>query len=483
MEGKKGSETDDYFILFRDATVPDSTPEIYKKRSKEEDLFLGDKAEYVWAYVGKLKDRQARFVQGSLDKPFEEEFKKKIGSSNVGIPSQYAFEIAVRNPLDRTRKDLIKASPNLGFLSRMHHFLLHFWYYPESDEESLQIKQVLESQIEKGGRGIYWHMHTFNVPKTHRSFVQLLSSDTLINGLKRANYWRETGAPRRAAAIWVIETTLAPVKLTFPGFTMRLPFMTPPPLPMSPLSNARAAFESVVLNDKDYIPALTECQLEVFERGVTVANNIRTTDHCGYLNIKNKYEVFRTNGTLEPQAQPQYPTAVINEIKELKDQINKFLPAVSAAKNPDPVPKKEAAKTKSANDAKAAKQPAKDEKPGEKPPKTRNSGEEFEGRKMAAVKYAIDNPGITIKLIESKYDLSERTLSREPYAQMIKKGRKFTINQREAISKENEIEFRAENKRGGTKRKRGKPLTKVERESKELDKLADDFLRQAENAQ
>jgi len=348
MEEKKGSETDDYFILFRDATVPDPTPEIYKKRSKEEDLFLGDKAEYVWGYVGKLKDRQARFVQRSLDKPFEEEFKKKIESSSAGIPSKYAFEIAVRNPLDRTRKNLIEVSPNLAFLSRMHHFLLHFWYYPESDEEGLQIQQILSSQPEKGGRGIYSHRHELTVPKTHRSFVQLLSFDALINGLKRVNYWRETGAPRRAAAIWIIETSLASVKLTSPGFTRRPPFAQIPNLLNIP-SNARAAFESVVLNDKKYIPALTEYQLEVFERGVTVANNIRTTDHCGYRNIENKYEVFRTNGTLEPPAQPQYPTAVINEIKELKDQINKFLPVVSAA-TPDPVPQKDAAETKSVND-------------------------------------------------------------------------------------------------------------------------------------
>jgi len=111
MEGKKRSETDDYFILFRDATVPDPTPEVYKQRSKEEDLFLADKASYVWGYVGKLKDWQARKVQRSLDTPLEEEFQKKIGSSIAGIPSQYAFEIAVRNPLDRTRKYLIKASP------------------------------------------------------------------------------------------------------------------------------------------------------------------------------------------------------------------------------------------------------------------------------------------------------------------------------------------------------------------------------------
>jgi hypothetical protein len=355
MKGKKGSDVDDYYILFRDTNAPDPTPAVYKERSKEEDLFLADKASYVWGYVGKLKDFQARFVQRSLDKPFEEGFKEKIGLSNAGIPSKYAFEIAVRNPFDRTRKELIKASPELAFISSMHHYLLHFWYYPESDEESLQIKQILESQVEKGGRGIYWHMHTLTVPKTHRSFVQLLSFDALINGLKRLDYWRNTGAPRRAAAIWVIETTLEPVKLTRPGFTRSRPVMTVPHLFNTP-SDARAAFESVVLNDKKYIPALTEHQLEVLERGVTVANNIRTTFHCGYLNIENKYEVFRTNGTLEPKAQLQEPMMekIDNKIDKLQDRLDKLdkiLPVVSAD-NPNSVPKNDTAETKSAAEGK-----------------------------------------------------------------------------------------------------------------------------------
>ena len=368
MEEKKGSEADDYFILFRDTNAPDPTPEVYKKRSREEDLFLADKAEYVWGYVGKLKEYQASFVQRSLDKPLEEEFKKKTGESNAGIPSKYAFEIAVRNPLDRIRKDLMKASPNLAFLSRMHHFLLHFWYYPDSDEESLQIQQILSSQPEQAGRGIYSHMHELVVPKTHRSFVQLLSVDTLVRGLKRVNYWKETGAPRRAAAIWVIETSLAPVKLTFPGFTMRLPFMTPPPLPNSPLSNARAAFESVILKDKKYIPALTEYQREILERGVTVANNIRTTYHCEYWNIENKYEAFRTNGTLEQTAQRQDSTmGMINEINklhnrfdqidELRDRLDKIL-SVDNTDNPipatpkaEPLPAKEEKTTRTHRNA------------------------------------------------------------------------------------------------------------------------------------
>jgi hypothetical protein len=121
------------------------------------------------------------------------------------------------------------------------------------------------------------------------------------------------------------------------------------------------------------------------------------------------------------------------------------------------------------------------EKPEEKTPPTRNSGEEFDGRKMAAVKYAIENLGITKDVIEIKYDLSPKTLSRKPYAQMIKNGREFTINQRETISKEDEIEFHQEKQLDDTKGKPRKPLTKDEVESKKLDKLADDFLRLAEN--
>jgi len=140
--------------------------------------------------------------------------------------------------------------------------------------------------------------------------------------------------------------------------------------------------------------------------------------------------------------------------------------------------------TKSANNAKATKKPATAKKPKKGTPPIKNRGKEYEGRKTAAVKYAIDNPGINKNIIEQKYDLSPRTLSRKSVKTMIENGRELAINAKKVLSKKEEIEFRVNNKTDDeyTKRKRkpAKPLTKEEFESKKLEKLATEFLKQVE---
>ena len=201
------------------------------------------------------------------------------------------------------------------------------------------------------------------------------------------------------------------------------------------------------------------------EQCVEIASIIRSLDSYGGENIENKNKTMMVS--------PKAAIAI--------DSLNPPLIQAANAANPDLVPQKDTRKAASANDPKVTKQPAMEEKPKEKTPPTRNSGEEFEGRKMAAVKYAIENPGIPKNYIESKYNLPQKTLSREPLKSLIKKGRETTIKPKKAVSEEEKIEFHQENKPADTKRKRRTPLTKEEIESKKLDKLADDFLQQAEN--
>ena len=60
---------------------------------------------------------------------------------------------------------------------------------------------------------------------------------------------------------------------------------------------------------------------------------------------------------------------------------------------------------------KASRQLVKDKPPDKK--------EELEGRRLAAVKYAIQNPETPLASIEKKFKLGQKTLSREPYKGMI----------------------------------------------------------------
>jgi len=51
------------------------------------------------------------------------------------------------------------------------------------------------------------------------------------------------------------------------------------------------------------------------------------------------------------------------------------------------------------------------------------------GKKMAAVKFAVDNPTVLIKLIEEQHELKKKSLSRPPYRDMIRRGRNLVRNQ------------------------------------------------------
>ena len=159
MERDK-NESKDYYVLFRDTEVPELTDSDYEERCTQEDLLLSDKATYVWGHIGALPNIQAKFVQRSLDKQLEDEFKEKVGLSNASAPCQFGYELAVYYPLASILKKLSKASPNLAFLFNVQRLpLQRFWYFPETDDESWQIRQILESQKEQAGSGIFWHLH------------------------------------------------------------------------------------------------------------------------------------------------------------------------------------------------------------------------------------------------------------------------------------------------------------------------------------
>jgi len=289
--GKK--ESKDYYVLFRDTEVPELTNSDYEKRCAQEDLLPADKATYVWGHIDVLPDYLARAVQTRLDKQLEEEFKEKVGLSNASVPCQFGYELAVYYPLASILKKLSKVSPNLAFLFNVQRLpLQRFWYFPESDDESWQIRQILESQKEQEGSGIFWHLHRIKTPQTHRSFAQVLSLDTIVDGLKRVDYLK-MDTTRRAAAVWLIETLLANEKLTRQGFTRDVPF-TMPPILSNPPSDTRVAFELAIADEK-YLPTLSNRQLEILERGVTIANNIMTSFRPAHKKIANKYEAMRLN--------------------------------------------------------------------------------------------------------------------------------------------------------------------------------------------
>ena len=334
-------ESKDYYILFRDTEVPELTDSDYEKRCAQEDLLPADKATYVWGHIDMLlPSLHAGMVQTRLDKQLEDEFKEKTVLSNASVPCQFGYELAVYYPLASILKKLSKVSPNLAFLFNVPRLpLQRFWYFPESDDESWQIRQILESQQEQEGSGIFWHLHRITIPKkthshrsqarhthrsktrqtraltqSHRSFVQVLSLDAVVEGLKRVGYCTKMDLPRRAAAVWVIEASLAHEKLIHPGFTRGLPFTTPPILP-GPPSDARADFKSAIADEK-YLPTLSDRQLEILERGVTVANNIMTSFRPAYKKIANKYEAMRLNNEAKKVADEK------KRIEEEKKRIN-----------------------------------------------------------------------------------------------------------------------------------------------------------------
>jgi len=112
--------------------------------------------------------------------------------------------------------------------------------------------------------------------------------------------------------------------------------------------------------------------------------------------------------------------AVIEAIKEQSEILKERLPLPTI--------------TVSANDTPTIPEPAVVENPESG---QRDGGAVLDGKRMAAVQFAIENPNIPIYLIEQQYDLKAKTLSRKKYSTLIRKGRKDEMNRRrKPVSKE-----------------------------------------------
>ena len=93
---------------------------------------------------------RARFVWENTKRYYEE----GNASGKSGL-TKYVFVIEIGTIEPETLNFLAKLSPTLAFLSSespTHRFL----FYPESDEESLRINQLLSSLHEKDSRGFSW---------------------------------------------------------------------------------------------------------------------------------------------------------------------------------------------------------------------------------------------------------------------------------------------------------------------------------------
>ena len=276
--------TMDYYILFRD--LDDSTPVDYVKRCYQEDMLIADKTSYVWGYIGELNDSQIHVVSAKLVWENTKRYYEAGNSFGASGLTKYAFAIEIGASGSETLSFLAKLSPNLDFLSSASP-THRFWFYPESDEECLRIKQALSSIPAKNNRDISWSMHELDFPKIHSSSVQSLPLSLLLDAWERVGYCSHMDILRHTAAILDIETTICP------NLSRKKPEKTPS-LSSTKLKSvnptvAQKAFKLVVLDKEKYISTLPPCQLKILGECVDIVNSIRTADGHGDKNIENIY--------------------------------------------------------------------------------------------------------------------------------------------------------------------------------------------------
>ena len=219
MEGET-EKTDLYYILFRDAAVPAPTDAEYKIRCEQRDLLAGDRAEYVWGYVGELSDSQAKKVREGFKK-FEKRFRREreFSAPYLEDPDEIAFlrrslsemRVILRKPT--AQYFLAQISPSLAFLSHVPFDCItrkkrNFRIYPESAEEEQQILKALQPRPVKFHFGFrFWYDPKKIEPlKRHCSFVELLSLQTLMDIWRCFGLIDNTDLLRRTAGIWVIQS-------------------------------------------------------------------------------------------------------------------------------------------------------------------------------------------------------------------------------------------------------------------------------------
>jgi len=282
-------ETDDYYILFRDTDDP--RPIDYKERCKWQDLLIGDRASYVWGYIGGLSVRQADLVNKGLDSTVNKRFRSEHRSAAISLPDEEESvfmlhprgEIRVIPRTPAALSFLAQVSPNLQFFS---HIPLNqsVRIYPESIKEKQRILEALtscESQ-ENFGFELHYNPHKNDSPRRFRSLVELVSLETLMD------MWQRTGCRvrgqllRRTAGIWIIETLEKNIiDTSVRDLDKKIGKNVSP-------ESIGEAFRSKVLHNKTYISTFSLRQLEVLEECVDITNIVK-----GESRKKNRYKVAK----------------------------------------------------------------------------------------------------------------------------------------------------------------------------------------------
>jgi hypothetical protein len=287
-----GRKTDDYYILFRDTDVPKPFDSQYEKRCRLQDLLIGDRAAYVWGYVGKLDSNQAELVKKSLDSTVNERFSFEHRSSAISLNDREESDFMLNQ---RGEIRVIPRTPDsLDFLSQVSPNLCFFSYvplnrcvriYPESSKEKRQILDALTSHESQNNFGFELHYdpQKKDSPLRHRSFVYLLSLKTITEMWQRIDFCASKQLLfRQIAGICVVETF---EKSTIDASSMD--FYKTERKKVRP-ENVENYFRSLVLNKKTYYPKFSLLQLEVLEECVDIANIIMGEGSC-----INRYKIAK----------------------------------------------------------------------------------------------------------------------------------------------------------------------------------------------
>ncbi|MDR0327680.1 MAG: hypothetical protein LBI05_05215, partial [Planctomycetaceae bacterium] len=303
MEGKKEPvAATDYYILFRDTAVPAPTDIEYKTRADQEDVLLSDRALYVWGYAGTLNDERAEIVKQRLKSYVDERLRLESGflAKNLGDTPEIGFQsrtykMTVMLRKLASRKYLARKVPDLGFLSYVPlHQIVRI--YPESSTEKWRIIHALRSWIAQTRYGYSFRLwnnvkpEEFEPHKRHRSFVELVPLETLMDIWSRFGNCQHMDLLRRTAGLWVLETLEKNREI----HTRKNSYHP---------EKIKTIFKSLVLDDKNYIPTLTLRQQVVLGKCVDIANSIRAADGGGAENIENIYRALLEKCSQAEQAE------------------------------------------------------------------------------------------------------------------------------------------------------------------------------------
>jgi hypothetical protein len=289
MARETESDVDEYYVLFRDTDDP--RPIDYKERCKWQDLLIGDRASFVWGYIGRLNDRQAELVKRGLDSTVNKRFSSEHRSSAIRLDDkeESSFmlyqrgEIRVIPRTPAALSFLAQVSPNLQFFS---HIPLNqsVRIFPESIKEKQRILEALTSCESQENFGFELHYDPLKKDslKRYRSFVELVSLETLMDMWQRTGCCVQGQLLKRTAGIWVVETLEKNIiDTSVMDFYKKLGKNVSP-------ENMGEAFRSKVLHNKTYISTFSLRQLEVLEECVDIANIIK-----GESRKKNRYKVAK----------------------------------------------------------------------------------------------------------------------------------------------------------------------------------------------